>query len=55
MWDRPQGDLDCEQDRQTMARLLHTRGEDLAAAIVAVSSYQDVLVDNWTGLPIGSA
>jgi hypothetical protein len=49
MWADTQGDLDCENDRQTMARLLHIRGEDLAAAIVAVSSYQDILVDNWDG------
>lgn len=47
MWGDGQSDPDCEEERQAMARLLQTRGEDVAAAIVAVSSYQDVLVDNW--------
>jgi hypothetical protein len=49
MWGDSQSDPDGDQERQTMARLLQTRGEDVAAAIVAVSSYQDVFVDNWNG------
>lgn len=32
-----------------MARLLIVRGDHLAAGIVAVSSYDAVLVDNWDG------
>jgi hypothetical protein len=51
MWDN--GGIDTEQayeqDRQALARLLHARGEQHAAAIVAVSSYSDVCVDNWDG------
>jgi hypothetical protein len=38
-----------EQDRQALARLLQARAEHHAAAIVAVSSYQDVCVDNLDG------
>ncbi|MDT5287927.1 MAG: hypothetical protein QOF88_2816 [Mycobacterium sp.] len=40
---------DDEQGRQAMAQLLQSRGEDVAAAIVAVSTYESVLVDNWNG------
>lgn len=51
MWGDAEHDLDhqYEQDRQAMARLLEARGEQFAAAIVAVSSYHDVCVDNWDG------
>jgi hypothetical protein len=49
MWGDAQRDLDCEQDRQALAKLLLARGEEVAAAIVAVSLYQHVLVDNWNG------
>jgi hypothetical protein len=49
VWGETQRDPDSDQDRQAMARLLLSRGEDVAAAIVAVASYQEVLVDNWNG------
>lgn len=43
-----QGDL-YEADRHAIARLLHTRGQTEAAAIVAASAYRPDLVDNWNG------
>jgi hypothetical protein len=49
MWGDSQTVPDDEQARQTMARLLQARGEDVAAAVVAVSNYQDLCVDNWDG------
>lgn len=49
MWGDAQGEPDDEQGRFAMARLLEARGDALAAAIVAVSAYQAVLVDNWDG------
>ena len=49
MWGDPQTVRDDEQARHTMARLLQARGEDVAAAVVAVSHYQDLCVDNWDG------
>lgn len=38
-----------EDERRTIAELLLARGEDRAAAIVAMSSYSSVQVDNWNG------
>ncbi|WP_319446110.1 MULTISPECIES: hypothetical protein [unclassified Mycobacterium] len=51
MWESAGIDTDQtnEQDRHALARLLQARGEQHAAAIVAVSGYQDVCVDNWDG------
>jgi hypothetical protein len=49
MWGDDQGDPDDEPGRQTMARLLQARGDVVAAAIVAVSIHQQVLVDNLDG------
>jgi hypothetical protein len=51
MWENVGIDTDqqYEQDREALARLLQARGERHAAAIVAVSSYCDVCVDNWNG------
>ncbi|WP_422748878.1 hypothetical protein ACN27E_10625 [Mycobacterium sp. WMMD1722] len=50
MWDAtPESDRDDEQGRYAMAKLLQSRGEQLATAIVAVSSYEAVFVDNWDG------
>ena len=49
MWGDPQTQPDDEQARHTMARLLQSRGEHVAAAVVAVSNYQDLCVDNWDG------
>ena len=48
-WGDPQTERDDEQARQAMARLLHARGEAVAAAVAAVSNYQDHCVDNWDG------
>jgi hypothetical protein len=45
----PQTEPDDEQARHTMARLLQARDEDVAAAVIAVSNYQDRCVDNWDG------
>ena len=42
-------DPDDEQGRYAIARLLQSRGEQIAAAIVAVSTYEAVFVDNWDG------
>lgn len=42
-------DFQYERDRQALAQLLQARGEQHAAAIVAVSSYRDDCVDNWDG------
>ena len=42
-------DPDDEQGRYAMARLLQSRDDQLAAAIVAVSTYEAVFVDNWDG------
>ncbi|WP_276807365.1 hypothetical protein [Mycobacterium nebraskense] len=51
MWDDDALDTERqhEQDRQALARLLQARGESHAAAIVAVSHYSDIRVDNWNG------
>jgi hypothetical protein len=51
MWDNGSIDTDrqYEEDRQALARILQARGEQHAAAIVAVSSYSDACVDNWDG------
>ena len=49
MWGDPQTVPDDEQARHTMARLLQARGEHVAAALVAVSNYQDFCVDNRDG------
>jgi hypothetical protein len=49
MWADPQSEPDDEQARHTMAKLLQARGEDVVAAVVAVSSYRDLCVDNWDG------
>lgn len=55
MWDEVraggelQRELERERERYALARLLQARGEDIAAAIVAVSAYDDVCVDNWNG------
>jgi hypothetical protein len=51
MWDDVEMETECqrEQDRVALARLLQARGESHAAAIVAVSHYSDVCVDNWHG------
>jgi hypothetical protein len=51
MWDEVGTDAESqrEQERYALARLLQARGEDIAAAIVAVSTYDDVCVDNWNG------
>jgi hypothetical protein len=49
MWGDPQQEPDDQQARHTVARLLQARGEHIAAAVAAVSSYQDFCVDNWDG------
>ncbi|ORB23366.1 tyrosine-type recombinase/integrase [Mycolicibacterium monacense] len=51
MWDDEAIDTERqrEQDHAALARLLQARGESHAAAIVAVSYYSDVCVDNWNG------
>lgn len=56
MWDtswadqqREQESLRNESERRTVAELLVTRGQDRAAAIVAVSAYESNCVDNWDG------
>src|ERR1700733_3407515 len=49
MWGDSQSVPDDEQARQTMARLRQARGENVAAAVVAMSNYQDLCVDNWDG------
>lgn len=51
MWgdDTQATDPDDEQGRYAIARLLQSRGEQIAAAIVAVATYEAVFVDNWDG------
>lgn len=51
-WSRQRADGDArrrEQERQALAALLAARGEQAAAAIVAMSEWRADLVDNWNG------